>query len=92
MTAIGTNISAMNGVIAYQNAPKPELKVEEKPVPVEKNEFVDSANEYGLRLTHLDEYNNETEIPYLEFSALKKTNLGKLKQIIQNFLKNIKKV
>ena len=56
------------------------------------NLFVDSANEYGLRLTHLDEYNNETEIPYLEFSALKKTNLGKLKQIIQNFLKNIKKV
>jgi GTP-binding protein EngB required for normal cell division len=56
------------------------------------NLFVDSANEYGLSLTHLDEYNNETEIPYLEFSALKKTNLGKLKQIIQNFLKNIKKV
>ncbi|MFX0186548.1 MAG: GTPase [Candidatus Hodarchaeota archaeon] len=56
------------------------------------NFFVDSANEYGLSLTHLDEYNNETEIPYLEFSALKKTNLGKLKQIIHNFLKNIKKV
>ncbi|MFW9898836.1 MAG: GTPase [Candidatus Thorarchaeota archaeon] len=56
------------------------------------NLFVESANEYGLSLTHLDEYNIETEIPYLEFSALKKTNLGKLKQTIQNFLKNIKKV
>jgi len=54
--------------------------------------FVDSANEYGLSLTHLDEYNNKTVIPYLEFSALKKTNLGKLKQMIQNSLKNIKKV
>lgn len=51
--------------------------------------FLDSASEYGLTLIHLDNFSreNRTEIPYLEFSALKKTNLSKLKQIILVFLK-----
>ncbi len=51
--------------------------------------FIDSAIEYGLKLTPL-EGSKEREIdqiPYLEFSALKKINLGKLKQEIQNRLK-----
>lgn len=50
--------------------------------------FTNSAREYGLKLTHLDNYSKEekTIIPYLEFSALKKTNLSKLKQIIQKHL------
>lgn len=52
------------------------------------NLFTTSAREYGLTLTHLDNYSKgeRTIIPYLEFSALKKTNLGKLKQIIQKHL------
>jgi GTP-binding protein EngB required for normal cell division len=50
--------------------------------------FVDSAVEFGLDLTPLDEYRKEgtTKIPYLEFSALKKINIGKLKKGIQNHL------
>ena len=50
--------------------------------------FVKSAKEYGLNLIHLDDYefDNKSEMPYLEFSALKKINLSKLKQIIQKFL------
>ena len=48
------------------------------------NLFVDSAREYGLHMIHMEEFEEDFEIkvPYLEFSALKKTNLGKLKQII----------
>ncbi|MFO8019161.1 MAG: GTPase [Promethearchaeia archaeon] len=43
--------------------------------------FVNTATQYGLNLLHLDEYRHEDEIiPYLEFSALNKTNLGKLKK------------
>lgn len=51
--------------------------------------FIDSANEYGLNLIHLSNHDkrNTTEVPYLEFSALKKINVGKLKQEIQNHLK-----
>lgn len=51
------------------------------------NLFLDSAKEYNLNLVHLDNFNkdNEISIPYLEFSALKKENLGKLKQIIQYY-------
>ncbi|MFX0104172.1 MAG: GTPase [Candidatus Hodarchaeota archaeon] len=50
--------------------------------------FVKSAKEYGLNLIHLDDYKFERqlEMPYLEFSALKKINLSKLRQIIQKFL------
>jgi len=50
--------------------------------------FTNAASEYGLNLTHLDNFTqgDKTMIPYLEFSALKKTNIGKLKQIIQKHL------
>ncbi|MFX0023582.1 MAG: GTPase [Candidatus Hermodarchaeota archaeon] len=50
--------------------------------------FFKTAKEYGLTLDHLDNYEakNKTIIPYLEFSALKKINLGKLKAIIQKYL------
>ena len=49
--------------------------------------FVDATREYGLNLIHVDNFDktNETEIPYLEFSARKKTNLEKLKSIIQHY-------
>ena len=42
--------------------------------------FLENAKKFGLNLIHLDECNaqNKLEIPYLEFSALKKTNLNKL--------------
>ena len=51
--------------------------------------FIESAKEYGLNLVHLDDYESErnSEIPYLEFSALKKTNLIKLKKVIQEYMK-----
>ena len=50
--------------------------------------FVDTALEYDLNLIHLDDfkYNNKNEIPYLEFSTLKKINLRKLKNIIQKYI------
>ena len=50
--------------------------------------FVNSAKEYGLNLVHLNSYKNKNnfEIPYLEFSALKKINLKELKQAIQKYL------
>jgi GTP-binding protein EngB required for normal cell division len=50
--------------------------------------FIKSAKEFGLNLIHLSSYNhkNDFEIPYLEFSALKKTNLKELKKIIQRYL------
>lgn len=50
--------------------------------------FVDTALEYDLNLIHLDDfkYNNKNEIPYLEFSTLKKINLRKLKKIIQKYI------
>ena len=55
------------------------------------NLFVESAKEYGLKLVHLDNLktNNESEIPYLEFSALKMINLRKLKETIQKHLLKI---
>jgi len=50
--------------------------------------FVESAEKFELNLVHLDDYkfHNKAEIPYLEFSALKKINIGKLKEIIKKFL------
>jgi GTP-binding protein EngB required for normal cell division len=50
--------------------------------------FINSAKDYGLTLIQLEKYDfdKDTKIPYLEFSALKKINLGKLKQIIQYYL------
>ncbi|MFW9819666.1 MAG: hypothetical protein ACFFE5_08660, partial [Candidatus Thorarchaeota archaeon] len=52
------------------------------------NLFIESAKEYGMDLIHLNDFDFErnSEIPYLEFSVLKKTNLGKLKSIIQKYL------
>lgn len=51
--------------------------------------FLKSAKEYNLNLVHLNNFktNMESEIPYLEFSALNKINLKALKLIIQKYLK-----
>jgi len=53
------------------------------------NLLLKAAKEYNLNLIHLNNYNYKaiSEIPYLEFSALKKTNLKELKLAIQSFLK-----
>ena len=53
------------------------------------NLFLKSAKEYNLNLIHLNKYkfNSESEIPYIEFSALKKINIKDLKLIIQKYLK-----
>ncbi|MHA1257959.1 MAG: GTPase, partial [Promethearchaeota archaeon] len=52
------------------------------------NTFMVSAKDYGLNLIHLNGFSNENLqfIPYLEFSALKKINVGKLKGIIHKYL------
>ncbi len=54
------------------------------------NLFINSARDYGLNIIHLDDFTNENQNmnPYLEFSALKKINVRKLKQKIQQLLKN----
>ncbi|MFX1558572.1 MAG: GTPase [Promethearchaeota archaeon] len=53
------------------------------------NIFLESAKEYGLHIIYLDNftYNIKTQIPYLEFSALKMINLDKLKRIIQHYIR-----
>ncbi|TFF98971.1 MAG: hypothetical protein EU540_07475 [Promethearchaeota archaeon] len=58
------------------------------------NLFLESAKEYDLSFIHLDNFKDvkEAELPFLEFSALKKTNLEKLRKIINTYQKNIKKV
>ena len=52
--------------------------------------FINTAKDYGLNLIHVNEKfdNDRSKIPYLEFSALKKTNLDKLKRTINTHLKN----
>ena len=52
------------------------------------NLFLISAKEYSLNLVHLNDYNfnMESELPYLEFSALKKINLKDLKLAILKYL------
>jgi len=52
--------------------------------------FINTAKEYGLNLIHVNEKisNDRSKTPYLEFSALKKTNLDKLKRTINTHLKN----
>lgn len=52
--------------------------------------FINTAKDYGLNLIHVNEKidNDRSKIPYLEFSALKKTNLDKLKRTINAHLKN----
>jgi GTP-binding protein EngB required for normal cell division len=51
--------------------------------------FLKSAKEYDLNIIHLQNYSymSKFEIPYLEFSVLKKWNLKELKQAIQSYLK-----
>ena len=46
--------------------------------------FLKYAKDFGLKLTHLDDYESKDglSVPYLEFSALKKTNLNKLLKFI----------
>ena len=49
--------------------------------------LISSAKAYDLNLVQLtyDDVEDNSEIPYLEFSAIKKTNLDKLKRIINMF-------
>ena len=50
--------------------------------------LINSAKAYELNLVQItdEEAKSSNEIPYLEFSAIKKTNLDKLKRIINTFL------
>jgi len=50
--------------------------------------LINSAKAYELNLVQItvEEVVGYNEIPYLEFSAIKKTNLDKLKRIINTFL------
>lgn len=48
------------------------------------NTFVDTAKELGLNLIPLNNQNSSDTIPYLEFSALKRINLEKLKKKIRS--------
>ncbi len=48
--------------------------------------FVDSASEFGLSLVPIDLQKSGSNISYLECSALKKTNIEKLRKRIQSFL------
>jgi hypothetical protein len=50
--------------------------------------LINSAKDYGLNLALIndEDFKISEEIPYLEFSALKKTNLDKLKRIINTSL------
>lgn len=52
--------------------------------------FINTAKDYGLNLINVNEKidNDRSKTPYLEFSALKKTNLDKLKRTINAQLKN----
>ncbi|MHA1671145.1 MAG: GTPase [Promethearchaeota archaeon] len=49
------------------------------------NLFLNSAEEFGLKLIHLDKFfkKNDTQTPFIEFSALKKENLEKLKKMVR---------
>jgi len=47
--------------------------------------FLENAKYSGIDIINLDDHNykqSETQIPYIEFSALKKINVGKLKHFI----------
>lgn len=51
--------------------------------------FIENAKQCGIELIDLDNYHPDKivyKVPYLEFSAIKKTNLGKLNQFIYSFL------
>jgi GTP-binding protein EngB required for normal cell division len=51
--------------------------------------LINSAKAYDLNLVQITdrEVKDNREVPYLEFSAIKKTNLDKLKRIINSFLR-----
>lgn len=51
--------------------------------------FLETSKNYGFNIVNLNQFNSndDSEIPYLEFSALKKINLKELKLFIQNHLK-----
>ncbi len=49
--------------------------------------FIDAAKDYGLNFKNLETTTNVREdLNYLELSALKKTNIGKLKKVLQTQL------
>lgn len=50
--------------------------------------FLNSAEKFGLELMHLDEFfkGNDNRIPFIEFSALKKENLEKVKKMVRHYL------
>ncbi|MFX0018563.1 MAG: GTPase [Promethearchaeota archaeon] len=51
--------------------------------------FIENAKYYRIDITNLDDFinnQNKIKIPYLEFSALKKTNLGKINNFIHLYL------
>ena len=48
--------------------------------------FIENANHYGIDLLNLEHYSQSDKIPYLEFSALKKINLVKLKHFLNESL------
>jgi len=54
------------------------------------NFFIDTARQYGLNFIHIDDfdYDYAHTLPYLEFSAVNKTNLGDLKKTIYFVLRN----
>ncbi len=56
--------------------------------------LIDTSKEYGLNLIHLEKFKGDYSeaIPFLDFSALKKQNLGKLKVTINDLLNNYKKL
>ncbi|MHA1687888.1 MAG: GTPase [Promethearchaeota archaeon] len=56
------------------------------------NFFIEQAREHGIQLIHLNDYDFEKKdaIPYLEFSALKRVNVGKLKWMIEECWKRRK--
>jgi GTP-binding protein EngB required for normal cell division len=57
------------------------------------NFFLDSARKYGLNIVPIDQFNYDyrVQIPFLKFSGLKKTNLGKLKKMINLYFTNYEK-
>ena len=52
------------------------------------NLFLNTAEEFGLELMPLDEFfkKNDARIPFIEFSALNKENLEKLKKMVRHCL------
>ncbi|MHA1804748.1 MAG: GTPase [Promethearchaeota archaeon] len=56
------------------------------------NFFIEQAREHGIQLIHLNDHDFEKKgvVPYLEFSALKKINIRKLKWMIEECWKRRK--